>query len=207
MKRIEDVWEYDNPTLDTPDLFALGIELSRQSDGIEWKPHRLIGPDPRARALVSTSKTFVPDSQLPSGLPSSTSRGHQPNIPRPAYVGAGWGDHDKFHEWQIHGRALTENMVEDKVWQHEDPPTLRFVREGESAAEGADVIVVSESLTPDDPDQPVPYADRPRPRTLLEHFQARGYGESSQAGGQRGQCRGGGRGQRGRPVPDNPNMW
>ncbi|RSL49664.1 hypothetical protein CEP53_009087 [Fusarium sp. AF-6] len=114
-------------------------------------------------------------------------------------------------EWQIHGRALTKNMLDDEIWQHEDPPTLRFVREGESAAKGVDAI--AESLTPDDPDQPVQYTDRPTPKTLLEHFETRSYGKTSQAGGQRNQRRGGqrgggsGRGQRGRPAPNNTHIW
>ncbi|RSL85317.1 hypothetical protein CEP51_003398 [Fusarium floridanum] len=207
VRRIEDVFEYDNPTLDTPLLFPVGIECSRQLDGIVWEPHRIIGPDPSARALISTSETFVPNTELQSGFPSSTSRGHQPKVPRPSQVGAGWGDHDKFQEWQRHGRALTKNMAGDKAWAHEDPEVLRFVGDGED-------IVVTEGLEKNDPQLPESYADRQRPRTVLEQFQTRGYGEATRGGGQRGrgqrgrgQHPGGGRGRGGRLVLDNPGMW
>ncbi|KAM0421116.1 hypothetical protein ACHAPT_011187 [Fusarium lateritium] len=162
VKRIEDVWEHDNPTTDTPDQFPLGIHLSRQSDGIEWEPHRLIGPGPGVRALISTSKTFVPPGELPSDLPSSTSRCHHPKVPRPARAGAGWGDHDKFQEWQLHGRALDEKMVNRREWLHEDPPTIQTVRPRAEAANEAQGIEIANTLKFDDPLQPMPFPTRYR---------------------------------------------
>lgn len=207
VKRIEDVWEYDNPTVETPDQFPVGTEASRQLDGIVWEPHRLIGPDPSARALISTSGTFVPNTELQSGFPSSTSRGHQPKVPRPSQVGAGWGEHDKFREWQRHGRALTKNMASDSAWPHEDPAALEFVGDGEDT-------VVTEGLMKNDPQLPESFADRQRPRTVLEQFQPRGFGESSRGGGQRGrgqrgggQRRGGHRGRGGRSALNDPVGW
>ncbi|KAI8721796.1 hypothetical protein NCS52_00322100 [Fusarium sp. LHS14.1] len=202
-KRIEDVWEFDNPTLDTPYLFERGINISQKADGIEWQPRRLLGSDPGARAPISTSKTFLPNSELGNDFLASTSRGHQPKVPRPSRVGAGWGDHDKFREWQLHGRALTKDMVDDKPWAHEEPATLRLVP-GEDAEEGAEDIVVTASLAQDDPDQPEPFADRQRPNTVLECFETRRYGEASREGHQRGRRqRGRGRGRGGRGLGDD----
>ncbi|KAM6534738.1 hypothetical protein FALCPG4_004364 [Fusarium falciforme] len=190
VKRIEDVWEYDSPTVETPGQFPVGIEASHQLDGIVWEPHRLIGPDPSARALISTSETFVPNTDLQRGFPSSTSRGHQPKVTRPSQVGAGWGEHDKFREWQRHGRALTKDMAEDSSWPHEDPAELQFVGDGEDT-------VVTEGLMKNDPQLPQSFVDRQRPRTVIECFQTRRFGEASREGRQRGGGQGGrGRGRR-----------
>ncbi|KAM6523305.1 hypothetical protein FSOLCH5_003924 [Fusarium solani] len=203
VKRIEDVWECDNPTVDTPHQFARGIDISRKAEGIEWQPHRLLGPDPGARAPISTSQSFLSTSELPKDFLASTSRGHQPKIPRPSRVGAGWGDHDKFREWQLHGRALTKDMVEDKAWAHQEPATLPFVP-GKDAEEDAEDIVVTASLARDDLDQPEPFADRQRPRTVLESFEARRFGEAAREGRQRGGGqRGRGRGRRGWVFDDS----
>ncbi|EEU46747.1 uncharacterized protein NECHADRAFT_77448 [Fusarium vanettenii 77-13-4] len=202
VKRIEDVWEYDNPTLDTPHQFERGIDISQKAEGIEWEPHRLLGPDPGARAPISTSKAFVPNSELSNDFLASTSRGHQPKVPRPSRVGAGWGDHDKFREWQLHGRALTKDMTEDKACAHEEPATLQYVP-GKDAEEGAENIVVTASLARDDPEQPEPFADRQRPRTVRECFETRRYGEASREGHQQGRRqRGRGRGRGGQGLDD-----
>lgn len=124
-------------------------------------------------------------------------------IPRPSRVGAGWGDHDKFREWQLHGRALTKDMVEDKAWAHQEPATLPFVP-GKDAEEDAEDIVVTASLARDDLDQPEPFVDSQRPRTVLECFEARRFGKAAREGRQRGGGqRGRGRGRRGWVFDDS----
>lgn len=144
---------------------------------INWEPHRLIGPDPETRASISTSKTLIPSGQLPSDLPTSTSRGHQPKVPRPSRVGLGWGDHDHFQEWRIHGRALTEDIADDKEWLYEDPPTIQTVRPRTEAAEGAEGFDVTVSLS--SAGKPEAFEDKQKPKTVLNSFRTRGNGESS----------------------------
>lgn len=107
-------------------MFATGIALSRQCDGLEWQPGQLLGDDPEARAPISHSSTFLSPAQVATNLPSATSRGHLPKFPRPAQVGAGWGDFDIFHEWQLHGREVKRTLVKEKEWRLVDGPSVTF---------------------------------------------------------------------------------
>lgn len=124
--KIEDVWRTNAPFNDTSHMLPGGIEMLRQS-GQGWQPRQLVGADPEARAPISHSPTFLPPSYLAGDLPSATSRGHLPKFHRPSRVGAGWGDYDLFHEWQLNGHQVKKSMVADKEWKMIDGPTVQFV--------------------------------------------------------------------------------
>ena len=97
-------------------MFAAEIETASLADGLSWQPGQLLGGDLQARAPISYSPTFISPAESSKNFQSATSRGHQLKFPRPAGVGAGWGDHDLFREWQIHGRQVKRSMVENKEW-------------------------------------------------------------------------------------------
>lgn len=132
--KIEDVWTTDAPYKDTARIFAAGIEMSCRQDGLSWKPGQLLGLDPLAKALLSYSPTFIPPSESSSNLQSATSRSHIPKFPRPAGIGAGWGDFDLFRQWQIHGRQVRAEMVENKERSKLPEKTFQYVPARDSPA-------------------------------------------------------------------------
>lgn len=117
---ITDIAKVDKPYKETQDLFPRGIKISANSDGIEWVPGRLLGPrafDPDAYAPISHAKTFSPPAETGNDLASATHRGHISHIRRPGLVGAGWGGHDLYREWQLHGRRVNKAMVKKAIWE------------------------------------------------------------------------------------------
>lgn len=118
---ITDIVKVDKPYEETRDLFPRGVEISEYSDDIEWVPGQLLGArafDPDGYAPISHAKKFVPPSETGNDFASATHRGHISKIKRPGHVGAGWGDHDMFREWQLHGRLVKKGMVEKSiVWK------------------------------------------------------------------------------------------
>lgn len=171
-------------------MFAAEIETSRRADGLSWQPGQLLG-DLEARAPISHSPTFLPPGESSQDFQSATSRGHLPKFPRPAGVGAGWGDHDLFREWQIHGRQVKRSMVEDKEWSEVPARTLEFVPTDDSPAgtRGVTIPLDAGFMATDNP------LGEP-PKSLFEMLNPEQ--EASQKGGrQKGRRPGGNRGRGG----------
>ena len=156
--KIEDVWTTDAPYKDTARIFAAGIETSRREDGLSWKPGQLLGLDPLAKALLSYSPTFIPPSESSNNLQSATSRGHIPKFPRPAGIGAGWGDFDLFRQWQIHGRQVKGEMVEDKERSKLPEKTFQCVpaRDSPAGTPGMTFTIDDAVLEETKPDEKLP---------------------------------------------------
>jgi hypothetical protein len=126
--KINDVWENDAPYNDAAHQFAAEIRTSHLADRLSWQPGQLLGGgDVQAQAPISHSPTFISPAESSKNFQSATSRGHQLKFPRPAGVGASWGDHDLFREWQIHGRQVKRSMVENKEWLKVRESTIEFV--------------------------------------------------------------------------------
>ncbi|KAF4966052.1 hypothetical protein FSARC_6252 [Fusarium sarcochroum] len=112
------------------------IGTIEESPDLYWKPGRLLGPDDQARALISQSQTFsmlspafAPLSEIDPNLLSATCRSHMAQYMRPRGVGVGWGDFDRFHEWQLFGRCVEKSMVERKEWRWPNAPNVTFTSE------------------------------------------------------------------------------
>ncbi|KAF5566435.1 hypothetical protein FNAPI_1138 [Fusarium napiforme] len=156
---IDDVNNTDDPKEDTLKMFKAAIDISRRADAIYWKPGHILGSANR-EALISTSKAFVPPNMSDIDMPSATSRGHHHRYMRLAKLGAGWGDYDYFREWQLHGRRVDVDMVEERMWcpRIEDKVHFRVFEEGQDTPGKGDTIDSgSFPSTPDEPTNlPVP---------------------------------------------------
>lgn len=168
-------------------MFAEGIGLSGQ----EWQPNQILG-DPGVEALISHTQKFLPPSESATDLSSATSRHHLEKFARPGSVGAGWGDHDLFREWQLHGRQVKKSMVVDKQWREVNKEVVEFAPASDSAAgtQGKSVVMDLERF-PSDVNFP--------PDTLFAKVNPirPGFAQVGQQGGNRGGYGGSGQGGRG----------
>jgi hypothetical protein len=82
------------------------LDDSEESPELYWQPGRLLGPDDQKRAIISHSPTFTSLSKMDPELLSATSRSHTMRHGRPKGVGLGWGEFDRFREWQQFGRQV-----------------------------------------------------------------------------------------------------
>ncbi|KAJ4259662.1 hypothetical protein NW762_007592 [Fusarium torreyae] len=112
------------------------MKKTEELPDLYWQPGRLLGPDDQARALISQSPTFsmlspafAPLSEMDPNLLSATCRSHMAQYTRPKGVGVGWGDFDRFHEWQLFGRCVEKSMVERKDWRCSKVPNVMFTSE------------------------------------------------------------------------------
>ncbi|KAH6981067.1 hypothetical protein BKA56DRAFT_686125 [Ilyonectria sp. MPI-CAGE-AT-0026] len=185
--KIEDVWTIDAPFQDTEKMFAEGIGLSGQG----WQPNRLLG-DPGVEALISHTQNFLPPSESAAGLSSATSRHHLEKFARLGSVGAGWGDHDLFREWQLHGRQVKKSMAEDKEWHKVNKDVVEFTPASDSAAgtQGESIMMDLERFPSDVDSQPYTLFDKVNPIRP-------GFAQAGQQGGNRGGYGGSGQGGRG----------
>ncbi|KAG8677571.1 hypothetical protein FPOAC1_003595 [Fusarium poae] len=121
---IQDVYTTDKPAMDTLWIFPTGVCLSEISDDVIWDSNKLIHPN-GVKAITSTSDVFIGPLEEGSSA-TATSQGHHVKHPRPRQVGAGWGDYDHYHEWQLGGRKVMSHMVPEKSWPTSIPDTVRF---------------------------------------------------------------------------------
>ncbi|KAI1123207.1 hypothetical protein F5Y10DRAFT_286388 [Nemania abortiva] len=111
-----DTIKYDRPHEDFERYWASEMEIvKKQIAPPNWKPGMPFNRVYDKEDNISTAKEFRPPSEWKQVV-SGSSGGHYPIIRRPAGVGAGWGDYDKFTQWQMYGRRVTPDMVEDKKW-------------------------------------------------------------------------------------------
>ncbi|KAK3181897.1 hypothetical protein K4F52_006801 [Lecanicillium sp. MT-2017a] len=133
-----DVTTTDNPAADTERYLGRGNDfVARNWTEGNWKPGDLLGENGSDPATKVQSATYAnPDSwnQL-SESRVATSTGHVPHHERPAEVGLGWGDYDKFTFWQSSGRQVTKDMVEEKDWSTELNRPITFVDEAGEVVE------------------------------------------------------------------------
>ena len=97
-----------------------------QANILDWIPWR------KPSFLIPRFLSPPPESS--NNFQSATSRGHMPKFPRPAGIGAGWGDFDLFLQWQIHGRQVKGEMVENKEWSKLPEKTFQYVPARDSPA-------------------------------------------------------------------------
>lgn len=92
---------------------SMDIEMTEPRPQLYWQPGRVLGPDPQERAYISHSESFVRPSDMSTSVLSATCRSHIVSYKRPPGVGLGWGDFDRFYEWQLLGRKVrTSNSFE-----------------------------------------------------------------------------------------------
>jgi hypothetical protein len=190
---INDVWETDAPYKDAAHMFAAEVDTASLADRLSWQPGQLLGGDLQARAPISFSPTFISPAESSKNFQSATSRGHQLKFPRPAGVGAGWGDHYLFREWQIHGRQVRRSMVENKEWHRVPERTIEFVPARDSPAGTRGVTIpLDEAVTGVEADN---LRDEEAPKSLFEALNPKH--QASQRGGRRGGYSGRGQGAAG----------
>ncbi|KAF9767049.1 hypothetical protein IL306_000434 [Fusarium sp. DS 682] len=138
---VEDVNPADNPKADTLKFFDIATTISQKADAITWNLGHVLGAtDGTKEAPMSTSKAFIPPDVSCTDMSSATSRGHQQRYTRPAKIGAGWGDYDRFREWQLHGRRLNVDWVEDKQWCPVNAKQVQFRLLGENGETQGDCV-------------------------------------------------------------------
>ena len=189
--KINDVWETDAPYKDAAHMFAAEIETASLADGLSWQPGQLLGGDLKARAPISHSPAFISPAESSKNFQSATSRGHQLKFPRPAGVGAGWGDHDLFREWQIHGRQVKRSMVEDKEWRKDIEGSFEFVPSPDSPAGTRGVTIPPDEAVTDK------FRDEEALKSLFEALNPKRKRQASQSGEPRGGYSGRGQGAAG----------
>jgi hypothetical protein len=84
----------------------MDIDMTEPLPQLYWQPGRVLGPDPQERASISHSQSVVGQSDMSTSILSATCRSHIVSYKRPPGVGLGWGDFDRFYEWQLHGRKV-----------------------------------------------------------------------------------------------------
>ncbi|KAF5534513.1 hypothetical protein FNAPI_12343 [Fusarium napiforme] len=120
LEMINDVFTSSAPYKDTNKIFPNEIKLSRGGDKMAWTEGQMLGEaDEETKAPVSSSEEFLSPGDH-SDTRSSTSRGHVVRHRAPYGTGAGWGDYDRFYEWQANGRAIKKEWVKqgDPNWRH-----------------------------------------------------------------------------------------
>ncbi|KAH7236259.1 hypothetical protein BKA59DRAFT_486639, partial [Fusarium tricinctum] len=108
------------------------LDDSEESPELYWQPGRLLGPDDQKRAIISHSPTFTSLSKMDPELLSATSRSHTMRHGRPKGVGLGWGEFDRFREWQQFGRQVSKSMVKEKEWKKSNDAIALFRSEKEN---------------------------------------------------------------------------
>ncbi|CAJ0548256.1 Ff.00g050100.m01.CDS01 [Fusarium sp. VM40] len=109
----------------------LELEDSEEAPELYWQPGRLLGPDDQKRAIISHAPTFTSLSNMDPELLSATSRSHTVRYDRPRGVGLGWGEFDRFREWQQFGRQVSKSMVKEQEWQRSNGAIALFRSENE----------------------------------------------------------------------------
>ncbi|RYC62775.1 hypothetical protein CHU98_g3434 [Xylaria longipes] len=130
-----DTFKYDKPHEDFERYWANDMELvKKQLAPPNWEPGMPLNKVYDEADNISTTTEFQPPNEWDQVVTGS-SAAHYPIIRRPAGVGAGWGDYDKFAQWQSYGRRIKADMVENKKWDKEmtelvfvdsDDPTLEM---------------------------------------------------------------------------------
>lgn len=125
INRVVDVWSMDEPWKDTLEKFSVGIKLS----GVQWAPGMTLPLEPQhPDPFINTG--FIPPSKTGGSTSTATSGCHIPIIRRPHGIGAGWGGYDLFHQWQLHGRQIKPEYVEDREWSKDPLAPAVFLEEG-----------------------------------------------------------------------------
>ncbi|KAH8879243.1 hypothetical protein GQ53DRAFT_834304 [Thozetella sp. PMI_491] len=148
--RIEDVLTTDAPYKDTPRYFKGVSALLGPSAGQgEWEAGRLLGKTSDEQGCISRVTSFVPPAESSANISTATSPGHVHKFWRPAKVGLGWGDYDRFYEWQSHGRQVKSTMPEKKEWSTDPQAPFTFVSE----STGHEITVNNRLVTLGDTDE------------------------------------------------------
>ncbi|KAL7799318.1 hypothetical protein V8C43DRAFT_313362 [Trichoderma afarasin] len=126
-----DVTILDKPAADTDYWLERGNKFVSEVMSDSWRPGQLIGENGSDPATIAQSPSYAPfNPNLEfSERRSATSTGHLLQFERPPNVGLGWGDYDRFTEWQSYGRQVTKDMVEKKDWQKDPLAPIDFVDE------------------------------------------------------------------------------
>ncbi|KAH7177707.1 hypothetical protein DER46DRAFT_132382 [Fusarium sp. MPI-SDFR-AT-0072] len=169
IKKVNDVFDTDNPVKSSPNLFFIGMMASnlavkvmpgeepiartlpskdlfeltipmteeekqqvQQERGPKyyWQRGRLTGADAAAEAGISDpSRTFIPPSEMDPNNRSATCSSHMMTHPRPSAAGVGWGGHDRFRQWQLHGRHVKRDIVANEPFSKVLEPTIELITE------------------------------------------------------------------------------
>lgn len=128
-----DVFSTDQPTVDAKYFLAKGIEILNNSmtDG-KWSPGDLIGANGSDPETKAQSASYAPSSQWNQITEPrvATSTGHLKHFDRPPGVGVGWGDFDRFDQWQSAGRCIKPDMVEEGDWSTDRLDSIDYVIKG-----------------------------------------------------------------------------
>ncbi|EWZ39249.1 uncharacterized protein FOBCDRAFT_251175 [Fusarium oxysporum Fo47] len=127
--KLQDVWEADKPFLNTANIFAKGIKISGLAITLYWQPGRVLGPNSQERSTISHSERFIRPADMSTNILSATCRSHIVSYKRPPGVGLGWGDFDRFYEWQLLGRKVQKSMVRAQRFQQSNSPHMSFISE------------------------------------------------------------------------------
>ncbi|KKP04464.1 hypothetical protein THAR02_03408 [Trichoderma harzianum] len=147
--RPTDVTILDNPAADTNYWLERGNKFVSEVMSDSWRPGQLIGENGSDPATISQSPSYAPfnpNLQF-SERRSATSTGHILQYERPPNVGLGWGDYDRFTEWQSHGRQVTKDMVEKKEWRKDPLAPIDFVDENGEVVETLTIPFTREQLS------------------------------------------------------------
>ncbi|KAF5962830.1 putative ATP-binding protein PRP16 [Fusarium bulbicola] len=139
--RHQDVLNHDAPYKDTAHLFSSPIKMHKLCSGVDLQPGQLLGRDPEARSPMSQSTTFVKPSELSASTSSATCRAHMMKYSTPSIVGPDWGDHSRFRQWQLHGRAIKPDMVPNKTWDTTIGSSLEFILDGDAPGAAQKITV------------------------------------------------------------------
>ncbi|CAH0045544.1 unnamed protein product [Clonostachys solani] len=155
-----DVLTPEAPHEDIGRFFPRAIEMySRQFGGmpspyglVKIEGQKLVPTPDQAKACVSFYKPenesdpkYLDNAEAPKRKLVVTSRGFVIPYPRGSLNGVGWGEFDKFTEWQLQGRKIEVDMLDkDLVFEKRNTRPLCFV----SPAGGPqrEPIVVTETL-------------------------------------------------------------
>ncbi len=146
----QDVITTDKPHLDTEHYFSPSdIEFTKKHTAPpNWEPHMPLEENYDDEDNISTAKEFRPPNEWKQVV-SGSSNAHFRKTRRPHGIGLGWGDYDKFYEWESHGRRVTPDMVVEKEWStklsdldyvdSEDPSLITTMKVDDATKEAAEL--------------------------------------------------------------------
>lgn len=118
---------YQAPQHDTKNLFKREISLLQGSETKStWQPGELLGPSADPGTNPSLSDVFKPAGDFVDKR-SATFIGYSHQYFREQTSGLGWGDYDRFQEWQSYGRDIPKEEVKKEYGSTDSAGSLRFV--------------------------------------------------------------------------------
>ncbi|KAH7249888.1 uncharacterized protein BKA55DRAFT_675745 [Fusarium redolens] len=146
VKKVNDVFDTDNPVKSSPNLFFIGMMASGLAVRVmpgeelvelgipmreEEKQQDQQGKGPKY--YWQSGRLTGVDAAAEAGIANLSMSSHFLQHPRPLAAGVGWSGHDRFRQFQLHGRHIKRDIVENEPFSKTLQATLTLATETDGA--------------------------------------------------------------------------